>query len=284
MRKSQRVVLRSKVRRKLVKNHFSFFMKTLKISAAAGIVLFTGFTVHDFMFRKDTFLIKKTEIKTQEYLTPKILAEMKALSGRSTLSFSCSKIESGLKQKYPELGEISVHRLLPDRLLVSYTLRVPVALVRSESAMLGIDNSGKIFPLAPGTAQDTLPELAVSKSQDPENSLRFIENWAKSAGALGLGDARLARISVNDENDLQAELKNVPGESGALTVAWGELNPSNFSVKFERFRQVLEDLHKKNAPFRAVNLAGVPAKGVSVLENREVVGRVVVELIQEKKG
>lgn len=264
--------MRAKVRERSFKTLGAAILKILRTGAFLALMAFSARTVYDFLFRKEIFLIKSVEIKEQNYLTPRVAAGVKQLSGRSIFGFSSRRLETTLKERHAEISEISVRRVLPDRIHISYSLRVPLAAVRNEKELLGMDRRGNVFPLPPSKAQvQDLPEISLKRREDAERCLLFVESWAKEQG-------RLSKVSSDEFGEVAAEIKPEAPGGKPVSLAWGWPSPDHFREKFERFKAVTADLKGKGLAPRSLDLSGVPHNGGSVLEGRRMVGRVIVTL------
>ncbi len=280
-KRRQRVTLRSKVRRERFGRIRSFlfgkFAFVVLFAIAAG-------ALHRFLFVSDFFMIKSFEVSEAD---PKIASEMKSkvsrFKGRSAFSLDLGSAERDWMKQYPQLRSLKVARVLPDGIKVEYSLRQPVALVKSdgrEDSMKALDSEGAVFPaaLTPSEAAE-LPEAVLPAAEDRQRALAFLAAWKEAESDLGQGGDPLAlrKLTLDQWNELNVYVRSPAFGGQVLRIVWGAYDASTFDEKYRRLRDVWRDLVARSIEVEYVNLRGVPQRSTSALgEEREVVGRVIV--------
>ena len=241
---------------------------------------FSTLSVYKLLFQSGTFMIKSVQIETQTDLTGRLSAELSSLKGQLIFAISRGKIETTLLNKHPEIRELHLKRHFPDRLSVDYSLREPLASLETTGGFQALDSEAKSFPFLPSMSQAAshLPEVAVEHPQSVIPAVAFIQSWNKQTSGNSSGQNSLKKVTVDDLDEITAEIADSPDSAHRLRLIWGKYEPENFSEKFLRTTQVENDLKEKQISAQAINVKGVPQGENSILEGRRTIGRAVVSL------
>lgn len=133
------------------------------IFAAVSVSLVYGYR---YTTTSPYFSLKSIEIQGNARMTSREILEISGLTqGVNTLALSISEVE-GLIAASPWVEEVSVKRVLPDRLIVGIKERTPAFWVLSEGTMYYADIQGEL--IAPVAAEHftSLPALEVEKGAE----------------------------------------------------------------------------------------------------------------------
>jgi len=267
----QKVVMRKKMRRQRWRIFRDRALKFLKYSVFGSFILVSTAFIYHFLFITDFFMIKTFEILPQDTnWSDKISATASSLQGASILTASLKEMEQELSDTMKELSSISISRSFPDTLKFRYTLRKPVAYLRTKGRIAVVDGDGIIFPQT--RLGRPLPLLIVKSTRSISTGIGFIKMWTASDGPslVWSSTSSLRKIALDSMDEISVY------SDGGTRVVWGQYEPSTFSEKYRRFSEVWSDLKKRSIRVRYINLRGVPQRNNLVLGDREVAGRVIV--------
>ena len=292
--RKQKVILRTKIRTARWRGWAHLFYRSFKSLAFSSVLLGLIFTWHR-ISKLETFIIKSVEVKPQEgILSSKIFNQIAHLKGKSILNFSSRKIVRQIKNNVPQIQTVKFKRFFPDRVILEYRLRKPVAKVvlslkEKNGQVRYVDEEG-IFFSGEFLEKSFVPEIELPNLNSLTPTLQFIKLWFKEKGSeeLQISPISLKKIRVNQWGELTAELLE-PSEAGRSTeIFWGIFEEKTFAEKRNALEVVWKDLRIKSMQAETVNLRGVPQETPVVLNQKEVVGRVIVrpmeftQTLQEK--
>ncbi len=275
-RRAQKVILRAKVQRERwneTRKFFAFFTRfALFFILGSGILYYA----HRFLFRSDFFMIRSFKLDPPEGNTArKVSANLSALQGLSMFKVSLKELEARLANDCPEALSFEISRSLPDVIEVKYFLRRPVARLKpaeGQGPERFLDDQGVLYALDPSQISSSLPQVVAGSTESLSTTLDFLLSWREARGSdlvwTSTGSAR--KIFV----DRTGEISLLAGEG--TRIVWGNHRREDFAEKFSRFNEVWSDLLAKGIHAQYVNLRDVPQKNSVVLEDRRIVGRVIV--------
>jgi cell division protein FtsQ len=150
-------------------------------------------------------------------------------------------------EQIPWVQSASVMRLLPNRLKIDITERIPVAFVEIGSHIALIDASGVIMELPPGqTARYSFPVVVGISDSDPLSTraarMKIYSQFTKELDSSGGHySADISDVNLSDPYDIKA---TVTDPHGAVLV---HLGPSNF---LEHFKVYVAHVQEWRAQFK----------------------------------
>ncbi|MBI2119789.1 MAG: hypothetical protein HYT97_09235 [Elusimicrobia bacterium] len=293
--RKQKVVLRTKIRSARWRGLAHFFYRSFKSLAFISVLLGLIFTWHR-ISKLETFIIKSVEVKPQEgILSSKIFNQIAHLKGKSILNFSSRKIVRQIKDNVPQIQTVKFKRFFPDRVILEYHLRKPAAKVvlnlkEKNGQVRYVDEEGIFFSGEFLEKNSSAPEIELPNLNFLTPTLQFIKLWYKENGTeeFQIFLASLKKIRVNQWGEFTAELLEPSRTGHPAEIFWGIFEEKTFAEKMSALEAVWKDLRMKSMQAETVNLRGVPQETPVVLNQKEVVGRVIVrpreftQTLQEK--
>ncbi len=207
------------------------------LTACAGTVFGARFISTDPRFSIPSS--RSIEIDGNNHLTR---SQMLSVFGedidRNIFSVSMEQRRTQLEQM-PWVEHATVMRLLPNRLRVHVTERVPVAFVREGSKIGLVDANGVLLdipPDSPGTTGYTFPVVtgmrASETAEERAEQMKLYAAFLKDLDSDGKGtSALLSEIDLSDPEDARAL---IPDHNSEIMVHFGH---ENFLARYKRFQE-----------------------------------------------
>ena len=281
VRRVQKVVLREKVRRERWGKIKSALFRSCKVFAAFAVLASVAVFVYKYVFLSDVFMIKFVEIEPAGgEISKSITRELGPLRGRLIFAISKREWEQKIKRKYLSVQRVRMKRSFPDRIQLDYSLRHPVARMKSGKSFLGVDREGEVFPLAHGSsgALESLPELVVSSTESLPILISFLDSWTRSSADSGfaVSASSLKKVCADESGEISFYLDERFPYTANSRIVWGPPDPQNFKEKFARFEMICADLRQRAMPVQYINLREALEKNRTLAAERQMVARVIV--------
>ncbi len=198
-----------------------YLVRKLYVATAilvVALILFIG--ANTFLHKSEYFRLRSVEVRDaiiDKALAASIASDLlQAYKGRNIFEIDITKVAERLKASHPDAKRLAVRRVMPDRLLVSFNLRKPVAIV-SNAKSYPIDGDFYVMPnvdtrylrelvvitgikIRPGEAKDGRVE---------SNNLRAAVNLLKEIKRHRfLAEYGVTRIEAGDFKEMSFYLKN----------------------------------------------------------------------------
>lgn len=191
-----------------------------------------------FLFRSDIFLVK--EISFEYHKNPKnsvylvtekdIKNEIEFWEGHSIFTFPEKEEEKRIKEKFIALKDFNIKKQLPDTLLVLFSERSQIAIVKTENEELILDEEGFIF--ARNDKKNSLPVLEGSSEifqlgkKNDSDIIFFAIDLLSKFSEIELTPARLVledfqKVSIQTEEGIScifSSEKNIETQIFALQL------------------------------------------------------------------
>lgn len=291
----QKVVLRTKIRSARWRGLARLFYRSFKGLAFSFFILVLMFAWHR-ISKLETFIIKSVEMNPQEgILSSKIFNQISNLKGKSILNFSSRKIVKRIKNNYPQIQNIKFKRSFPDHITLEYRLRKPVAklgmnLREKNGQFRYVDEEGVFFSGEFLEKNRPVPEIELPNLNFLNPAIQFIKLWSleQRKGEFKIFSVSLQKIRVNQWGEFTMEILEPWMEGRPSEILWGIFEEKTFEEKMSALQAVWKDLKAKSAQAETVNLREVPQETPLILNQKEVVARVIVrprefgQTLQEK--
>jgi cell division protein FtsQ len=231
------------VRRKFARKAWPVYRRVLvggAIALAVAVVL--GVAAHFFLFSPTVRLASLDQVEvTGNHFIPSatVAAAFAPDLGRSVLRVPLEDRRKELAAM-PWVEQVSVERMLPDRIRVELTERTPIAFLRLPNDLALIDASGVIldrplsaefhFPVVNGISDSTPADARAQRMQLFAEFLKDIE--------LVRSDAtdHVSEADLSDEQDIRATLTGIGNAPGPVLVHFGDSDFGN------RYRLLAENI------------------------------------------
>ncbi len=271
----QKVVLRSKIRRAHWKGFFWSGWKTFIIFSSILLFAYSLILGRQFLLQDDYFLVKSISVEPEgSKAAALILKQISSLKGKSIWSYSGQKVKQRLKDTFPEIRIVRIHRTLPNKIKVNFDLRRGVALVRvgSSESLKRVDEEGRFIPKRLSEDVENLPELAVASNVHIPMGLSFLKMWAEKE------KLKLSQIEVDSWGEVSLSLESKESESQSTKVIWGSMDSEKFDEKLNRLKTVLADLEKKSLVAQVIQIKDVLIPNREKGDGGQIVGKAFVQL------
>jgi len=233
-------------RRRLGRRSWHLYRRVLVGGTAAvvgGWLLYE--TVHFFLYSSRVVLVRAEQIELtgNHYISrAAVLEKFLGDRGRSVLRVPLAKRRRALEE-IPWVEQVSVERILPNRIRVELVERTPVAFLRLGTELAMVDAYGVILerPLA---GEFRFPVVAgmteVMPREAREQRMRLYLQFLKEIELIRPGAAEhVSEVDLSDGEDLRAMLAGIPqlgvvgaGAEGPVLVHFGD---GDFVNKFRLF-------------------------------------------------
>ena len=137
-----------------------------------------------FLTTSPYFTLKSVEIQGNSRLSSREILENSSLSeGANTLALSIADVEQHLARD-PWVKEVSIKRILPNRLVIGISEREPAFLVLLQNGMYYADEQGSI--IAPVTPNQFTPLPTLEVEKGAENSTAYLPELIRHIRETGL--------------------------------------------------------------------------------------------------
>lgn len=178
-------------------------LSNIKINAKtlSGFVALGAFVLIMFMAVSSSFKIKSLELRGAQRVTALDLQTSLDLTNTSMISIDPIKTIAQIKDAYPELSNIRLKLVMPSKLIISSTERVPIISWASDKGTYWMDVEGVIFP----ARGDVLPPLTIQADENPPvpNALAQSSNLP---GAISTFPRQLDPVILNAILQLSASM------------------------------------------------------------------------------
>lgn len=159
-------------------------------------------------------------------------------------------------EQMPWVEHATVMRLLPNRLRVQVTERVPVAFVRQGSTLGMVDANGVLLdipPDAPGNPSYSFPVITGIKAQDDAagraQRMKLYASFLKDLDSDGKGTSSLlSEVDLSDPEDVRAL---IPDHNNEVLVHFGT---ENFLGRYKKFEDHIAEWRSQYARLSSVDM------------------------------
>ena len=220
-----------------------------RVLAAIAAVLTIGLAAyqagHYFLFSPGVMLESADQIEIQgsRYVSRDAIAEkFSADLGRSVVRVPLEDRRKAI-ESLPWVEQAGVQRVLPNRIRVEITERLPVAFLRTAGDVSLVDSHGMIlerpadgefrFPVVSGIGESMQRELREQRMTSYVQFMKDIELAAPGA------DDHVSEVDLSDAADLRATLTGLGPASGGAAPVLVHFGDSNFG---DRYRMLSENI------------------------------------------
>ncbi len=226
-------------------------LKLVAVSTAIALVAFgLCYSFNTFYFKStDLFVVKDIQanviIDTGKTLTPDLIKQILGISdGINLFSIPIDEKRTQLMEKAPSIKEISIVRLMPDRLKISIIEREPIACVEVDGRV--VDDEGVVFVRY--TRTSGLPVITGSravKNAKPGDRLAGMEMAAvRLANSTFRPECQTRFISVDSSNARYLLLTFA--DSRRSKIAWKDMemrNPKSERLMVEQYDNLVNAMN-----------------------------------------
>lgn len=226
---------RSRTGRRRNRGRFGGLYKLLSILLILAAIL-AGCVV---FFRVDTVLVEGNSRYTDE----QVVAASQVERGDNLFTLNKSAMISRILTRLPYVDDMSIHRKLPDTLVIYITESAPLAWVESGGACWLLDHRCKVLETGEESLAGALPQVLGLTPIDPtvgsrltaegdgQDKLERLRAFLAAMGEAGMTGSLTGFIDLSSSNELRF------GYGADLTVLF-PLN-GDFAEKTHKLRQVL---------------------------------------------
>ena len=247
-------------RRKFSGRSWPFYRRAL-VWAAVAVAGFAvaGAATRFLLYSPQVLLLKPDQVEiTGNHIVNReaVLQQFARDRGHSVLAIPLDTRRSALEE-LPWIESASVQRILPNRIRVEVTERIPIAFLRNGTELALIDAHGVIldrprgedlqFPIVTGLPEN-LPREERGKRM--QTYLEFIKNI--DLVRAGSSD-RVSEIDMANSKDLRAVMTGIagPNDSQAVTIQFGQ---GDFAAKYRMVIENFAQWQAGNGRVRSIDL------------------------------
>jgi cell division protein FtsQ len=247
-------------RRKFSGRSWPFYRRAL-VWAAVAVAGFAvaGVATRFLLYSPQVLLLKPDQVEiTGNHIVNReaVLQQFARDRGHSVLAIPLDTRRSALEE-LPWIESASVQRILPNRIRVEVTERIPIAFLRNGTELALIDAHGVIldrprgedlqFPIVTGLPEN-LPREERGKRM--QTYLEFIKNI--DLVRAGSSD-RVSEIDMANSKDLRAVMTGIagPNDSQAVTIQFGQ---ADFAAKYRMVIENFAQWQAGNGRVRSIDL------------------------------
>jgi cell division protein FtsQ len=247
-------------RKKFSGRSWPFYRRAL-VWAAVAVAGFAvaGVAARFLLYSPQVLLLKPDQVEiTGNHIVNReaVLQQFARDRGHSVLAIPLDTRRSALEE-LPWIESASVQRILPNRIRVEVTERIPIAFLRNGTELALIDAHGVIldrprgedlqFPIVTGLPEN-LPREERGKRM--QTYLEFIKNI--DLVRAGSSD-RVSEIDMANSKDLRAVMTGIagPNDSQAVTIQFGQ---GDFAAKYRMVIENFAQWQAGNGRVRSIDL------------------------------
>lgn len=228
--------IRAREREQRIRSHYrKFIMRIVIVVAAVLFVIFGSI----FVYRSDLFHVNNVQINGVSHLTSQEITEIAAVPADSTL---LRLDAAGIKQRLEDnawVQSATIHRSLPDTIVIDVTERTPGAVVRINDKQTWVISTDCSW-LSAATEDDWNNDMRIidvsNSIAQPVSGSECTDGGIKNALAIidGISDDLKSQIqSISAESSIKTSLNLKNG----ITVAFGD--SSNIQLKEAAINELL---------------------------------------------
>ncbi len=228
--------IRAREREQRIRSHYRKFVMRIVIAVAAVLLVIFGSI---FVYRSDLFHVNNVQINGVSHLTSQEITEIAAVPADSTL---LRLDAAGIKQRLEDnawVQSATIHRSLPDTIVIDVTERTPGAVVRINDKQTWVISTDCSW-LSAATEDDWNNNMRIidvsSSIAQPVSGSECTDGGIKNALAIldGISDDLKDQIqSISAESSIKTSLNLKNG----ITVAFGD--SSNIQLKEAAINELL---------------------------------------------
>lgn len=228
--------IRAREREQRIRSHYRKFVMRIVIVVAAVLLVIFGSI---FVYRSDLFHVNNVQINGVSHLTSQEISEIAAVPADSTL---LRLDAAGIKQRLEDnawVQSATIHRSLPDTIVIDVTERTPGAVVRINDKQTWVISTDSSW-LSAATEDDWNNDMRIidvsNSIAQPVSGSECTDGGIKNALAIldGISDDLKSQIqSISAESSIKTSLNLKNG----ITVAFGD--SSNIQLKEAAINELL---------------------------------------------
>ena len=228
--------IRAREREQRIRSHYRKFVMRIVIVVAAVLLVIFGSI---FVYRSDLFHVNNVQINGVSHLTSQEITEIAAVPADSTL---LRLDAAGIKQRLEDnawVQSATIHRSLPDTIVIDVTERTPGAVVRINDKQTWVISTDSSW-LSAATEDDWNNDMRIidvsNSIAQPVSGSECTDGGIKNALAIldGISDDLKSQIqSISAESSIKTSLNLKHG----ITVAFGD--SSNIQLKEAAINELL---------------------------------------------
>lgn len=228
--------IRAREREQRIRSHYRKFVMRIVIVVAAVLLVIFGSI---FVYRSDLFHVNNVQINGVSHLTSQEITEIAAVPADSTL---LRLDAAGIKQRLEDnawVQSATIHRSLPDTIIIDVTERTPGAVVRINDKQTWVISTDSSW-LSAATEDDWNNDMRIidvsNSIAQPVSGSECTDGGIKNALAIldGISDDLKSQIqSISAESSIKTSLNLKNG----ITVAFGD--SSNIQLKEAAINELL---------------------------------------------
>ena len=228
--------IRAREREQRIRSHYRKFVMRIVIVVAAVLLVIFGSI---FVYRSDLFHVNNVQINGVSHLTSQEITEIAAVPADSTL---LRLDAAGIKQRLEDnawVQSATIHRSLPDTIVIDVTERTPGAVVRINDKQTWVISTDRSW-LSAATEDDWNNDMRIidvsNSIAQPVSGSECTDGGIKNALAIldGISDDLKSQIqSISAESSIKTSLNLKNG----ITVAFGD--SSNIQLKEAAINELL---------------------------------------------
>ena len=228
--------IRAREREQRIRSHYRKFVMRIVIVVAAVLLVIFGSI---FVYRSDLFHVNNVQINGVSHLTSQEITESAAVPADSTL---LRLDAAGIKQRLEDnawVQSATIHRSLPDTIVIDVTERTPGAVVRINDKQTWVISTDSSW-LSAATEDDWNNDMRIidvsNSIAQPVSGSECTDGGIKNALAIldGISDDLKSQIqSISAESSIKTSLNLKNG----ITVAFGD--SSNIQLKEAAINELL---------------------------------------------
>lgn len=228
--------IRAREREQRIRSHYRKFVMRIVIVVAAVLLVIFGSI---FVYRSDLFHVNNVQINGVSHLTSQEITEIAAVPADSTL---LRLDAAGIKQRLEDnawVQSATIHRSLPDTIVIDVTERTPGAVVRINDKQTWVISTDSSW-LSAATEDDWNNDMRIidvsNSIAQPVSGSECTDGGIKNALAIldGISDDLKSQIqSISAESSIKTSLNLKNG----ITVAFGD--SSNIQLKEAAINELL---------------------------------------------
>lgn len=230
LRRPQRVRFRRRYATGVARGVAARAWSVVRLGAVAALVVWGARSAVSFYRTGEVFRVQ--DVMLSGDVPSGAEAVLGVSTGDNILSFRPTEAEARLLKAFPELRSVNVRRGFDRRISVEGSYRFPVAYVRREGRLDGMDDAGVMFPVPEGVPSTGRPlidgEMAEPVRRAALDTLLELRQEAPEFCA------RIERMETDKMRSASIFI------DGGVVIDWGELGRDDAALKAGRIEAILE--------------------------------------------
>lgn len=230
-RRLQKVRFRRAYASSVMKRTWMNLVKTVAGGAIVASLVYGGISAWRFWQTSSSMRVSVVEFAGD--IPPALASSFSIKPGAHLFRLDLKKMETDLKQLYPEMEKLSISRGLDRSITVSGRYKKAEALLASDGKTMGVISDGTVFPVRDYNPQDENLVILAGKSSAAarKEKIEELKTWKKGSPEFS---SLVKRVETDNIGTVRVILE------GGIVVEWGEMVDSELLIDAGNILNVLD--------------------------------------------